>query len=269
MPMKPTFFATPREFRAWLEAHHATHRELSVGFYKRGTGRPSISWPESVDEALCFGWIDGVRKSLSDEAYTIRFTPRKRTSIWSAINVTRVAALESLGRMAPAGRVAFAARKPERTGVYSFERDVEAQLTQGEEKKLRANTAAAAFFDAQPPWYRRTAKHWVVSAKREATRARRLDQLIRDSAENRKIGPLTSPASKTVAPSPSVSKASSRKRPGALERAPSGKRAPAGKRPPTGKRSPAAKVSPTAQRPPAAQRVKVAKRAKAAKRRVR
>jgi uncharacterized protein YdeI (YjbR/CyaY-like superfamily) len=264
--MKPTFFATPREFRGWLEAHHATDTELLVGFYKRGTGKPSISWPESVDEALCFGWIDGVRKSLSDEAYTIRFTPRKRTSNWSAINVTRVAALESLGRMAPAGRAAFAARTPERTGVYSFERDVEAQLTQGEEKKLRANAAAAAFFDAQPPWYRRAAKHWVVSAKREATRARRLDQLIRDSAANRKIGPLARPASKTVAASPSASKAPTRRRPGAVERAPAAKRVPTRKRPPTGKRAPTAVASPigsplpAAKRPPAAQRARAAKR---------
>jgi uncharacterized protein YdeI (YjbR/CyaY-like superfamily) len=189
--MKPTFFATPQDFRSWLEAHHATERELLVGFYKRGFGKPSISWPESVDEALCFGWIDGVRKSLSEEAYSIRFTPRRATSIWSAINVARVAALESLGRMAPAGRRAFAARTPERTGVYSHDRSEPAQFTTVQLQRLRAHPAAAAFFDAQPPWYRRTATHWVVSAKREDTRERRLDQLIADSAESRTIGALT------------------------------------------------------------------------------
>lgn len=191
--MKPTFFATPVEFRAWLEANHATARELLVGFYKRGLGKRSISWPESVDEALCFGWIDGVRKSLSDEAYTIRFTPRRPTSIWSAINVAKVAALEELGRMTPAGRRAFAARRPERTGVYAFERSGDAELTPDEARTLRANAPAAAFFDAQAPGYRRTALHWVVSAKRAATRARRLDQLIADSAAGRKIGLLARP----------------------------------------------------------------------------
>jgi uncharacterized protein YdeI (YjbR/CyaY-like superfamily) len=209
--MKPTFFATPQEFRSWLEAHHATHRELLVGFYKRGLGKPSITWPESVDEALCFGWIDGVRKSLSEDAYTIRFTPRRATSIWSAINVARVAALESLGRMTPAGRRAFAARTPERTGVYSFERNEAARFLPEQAKKLRANRAAAEFFDAQPPWYRRTATHWVISAKREATRARRLDQLIADSAEGRTIGPLTRPTGKKVAVEPRASQRSKKK----------------------------------------------------------
>jgi uncharacterized protein YdeI (YjbR/CyaY-like superfamily) len=153
-PSRPaglTFFATPAEFRRWLKMHHATKTELLVGFYKRGTGRPSITWPESVDEALCFGWIDGVRRSLSTQAYTIRFTPRKPTSIWSAVNVARVSELEKMGRMTPAGRRAFAARTAERTGVYAFERNAAAKLTPEEEKTLRANSKAAAFFDAQPP----------------------------------------------------------------------------------------------------------------------
>lgn len=191
--MKPTFFATSRDFRAWLEAHHQSERQLLVGYYKRGTGMPSISWPESVDEALCFGWIDGVRKSLSEDAYSVRFTPRKATSIWSAINVARVAALESLGRMTPAGRRAFALRTPERTGVYSFERYAAAQFAPEQARRLRANRAAATFFDAQPPSYRRMATHWVISAKREETRSRRLDQLILDSSEGRRIGPLARP----------------------------------------------------------------------------
>jgi uncharacterized protein YdeI (YjbR/CyaY-like superfamily) len=193
MPVKPTFFATPEKLRAWLEAHHATKKELLVGFYKKGSGKKSITWPESVDEALCFGWIDGVRHRIDDDAYTIRFTPRKRTSIWSAVNVARVAALTKLGKMTPAGLDAFAARTPERTGVYAFERNEAAKLTPEQEKKLRANRKAAAFFDAQPPGYRRVATHWVISAKREETRERRLATLIADCAAGRKIGPLARP----------------------------------------------------------------------------
>jgi uncharacterized protein YdeI (YjbR/CyaY-like superfamily) len=190
---KPRFFASPGDFRAWLEAHHQHEKELLVGFHKRKTDRPSITWPESVDEALCFGWIDGVRRSLGPEAYTIRFTPRKPTSIWSAVNVRRVSALTDEGRMRPAGLRAFAARTPERTGVYSFERNRAAVLAPAQEKALRANRKAAAFFDAQPPWYRRTAIHWVISAKREETRERRLVQLITDSAAGRAIKPLIRP----------------------------------------------------------------------------
>jgi uncharacterized protein YdeI (YjbR/CyaY-like superfamily) len=197
--MKPTFFATPGELRAWFEANHQSARELLVGFYKRGSGKRSITWPESVDEALCFGWIDGVRKSIDEDAYTIRFTPRKPTSIWSAINVATVAALETLGRMTPAGRRAFEARTPERTGVYSFERTTAAVLNPDEEQRLRADAKAAQFFDAQPPWYRRTSTHWVISAKREATRRRRLDQLIADSAQGRTIASLTRTPSRAAA----------------------------------------------------------------------
>jgi uncharacterized protein YdeI (YjbR/CyaY-like superfamily) len=194
--MRPTFFPTPTKFRAWLAKHHATKTELVVGFYKKDSGRPSITWPQSVDEALCFGWIDGGRHSLGDEAYSIRFTPRKPTSIWSAINVARALALENLGRMTPAGRRAFAARTPERTGVYSFERKTAAKLAPEEERKLRANPSASAFFDAQAPWYQRTAIHWVVSPKRAETRKRRLDLLIADSARGRTIPPLTRPGAK-------------------------------------------------------------------------
>ena len=189
--MKPTFFATPAKFRRWLEAHHENDKELLVGFYKRGSAKESITWPESVDEALCFGWIDGVRRRIDDEAYSIRFTPRKRTSIWSAVNVARVAALTALGKMRPAGLAAFAARTPEKTGSYAFERAEAATLTPAQEKKLRANRKAAAFFDAQPPWYRRTATHWVISAKREETRERRLATLIADSAAGRTLAQLT------------------------------------------------------------------------------
>ncbi len=189
--MKPMFFATPGELRAWLEAHHGTARELLVGFHKRATGRPSITWPESVDEALSFGWIDGVRRSLDSGAYAIRFTPRKATSTWSAVNVARVEALTKLGKMTPAGLGAFAARTPERTGIYSFERNAAAVLPPDQAKRLRADRDANAFFEAQPAWYRRTAIHWVISAKRQETRERRFAQLVADSAAGRTVPPLT------------------------------------------------------------------------------
>ena len=200
--MKPKFFSTPERFRTWLEAHHATERELLVGFHRKSSGRPSITWPESVDEALCFGWIDGVRRRLDEEAYTIRFTPRKPTSTWSAVNVARVAVLTKAGRMRPAGRRAFAARRPERTGVYSFERLEAARLSREHEERLRANRKAAAFFDAQPPWYRRTATHWVVSAKRPETREKRLAQLVASSAQGCWIPPLARPGSPGAARRP-------------------------------------------------------------------
>ncbi len=194
--MKPRFFATPESFRTWLKVNHAAKRELLVGFHKVGSGKPSITWPQSVDEALCFGWIDGVRRSLGGEAYTIRFTPRKATSIWSVINVARVAELEKLGKMSAAGRRAFAARTPQRTGVYSSERTEAAKLSPAEATQLRKNAKAHAFFEAQPPWYRRAALHWIVSAKRPETRARRLTQLIQDSAAGRTVPPLTRPTGK-------------------------------------------------------------------------
>ena len=191
--MKPRFFPTPADFRAWLEENHETERELLVGFYKKESGRASITWPESVDEALCFGWIDGVRLSHGDVAYTIRFTPRKPTSIWSAINVAKVEALKKRGRMRPAGLRAYAARTPERTGVYSFERLEAAKLTDDQERRLRADRKAAAFFDAQPAGYRRIVTHWVVSAKRPETRDKRLAQLISDCAAGRRIRQLARP----------------------------------------------------------------------------
>jgi uncharacterized protein YdeI (YjbR/CyaY-like superfamily) len=194
--MRPVFFPTPAEFRAWLEENHAAASELLVGLYKKESGRPSLTWPESVEEALCFGWIDGVRRSISGIAYTIRFTPRRPASIWSAINVAKVEALTKVGRMRPAGLRAYASRIPERTGVYSFERHRAAKLTRQQEKRLRANRKAAAFFDAQPPGYRRIALHWVVSAKREETRERRLSQLIADSEGGRRIPQLARPEKK-------------------------------------------------------------------------
>ncbi len=190
---KPKFFATPAKFRAWLEAHHATAKELLVGYYKVSTGKPSMTWPESVDEALCFGWIDGVRHSLGDEAYAIRFVPRRPTSIWSAINVAKVKALTAAGKMRPAGLRAFAKRTAAKTGVYSFERNAAAVLAPDQEARLRANAKATAFFTAQAPWYQRAAIHWVISAKQAATRERRLQTLIADSAAGRRIRSLTPP----------------------------------------------------------------------------
>lgn len=185
----PRFFRTPAEFRRWLAAHHATAADLWVGFHRRATGRPSITWPESVDEALCVGWIDGMRKSLDAERYAIRFSPRKPTSIWSAVNTRRAKELIAAGRMRPAGLKAFEARRANRSGVYSFEQRSTA-LPPKYAAKLRANAAASAYFAAKPPWYRRTAVWWVVSAKREETRLRRLAQLIEESARGRHIKPL-------------------------------------------------------------------------------
>ena len=185
-PMKPAlsktiFFATAADFRAWLEKNHAFHIELSVGFHKRDSGKPSITWPESVDAALCYGWIDGIRNSIDAISYRIRFTPRKPTSTWSAINVKRVAELTKLGLMHPAGIKAFEARKGDKTGIYACEQRKTAKLPPAFEKKFRANKKAWAFFQRQPPWYQRTATYRVISAKQEATREKRLAELIRDS----------------------------------------------------------------------------------------
>ncbi len=184
------YFDSPAAFRRWLAEHHAQRDDLVVGFHKRATGRPTLTWSESVDEALCFGWIDGVRHRIDDDRYTIRFTPRKPTSIWSAINVAKIAALTKAGKVMPAGAKAFAARRTERTAIYSFERAQAATLAPADQRRFEANRAAWAYFSAQAPWYRRTAYHWVVSAKREETRAKRLDTLITDSAAGRPIKQL-------------------------------------------------------------------------------
>ena len=185
--MKPRFFATPSAFRTWLEKHHETAPELLVGFYKKGTGKPSITWPESVDEALCVGWIDGVRRSLGDEAYTIRFTPRRATSIWSAVNIARVAELTKLGRMRPAGLAAFERRTAKKSIVYSYEQKDATALDAKYEKSFRGNKVAWAFFSSQANWYRRNTIRWVMTAKAEETRLRRLAQLIAASAEERRL----------------------------------------------------------------------------------
>lgn len=188
--MEPKYFRSPAEWRAWLERHHDSVTELWVGFHKVGTGKPTLTWPQSVDEALCYGWSDGNRKRVDGERYVIRFTPRKPTSTWSAVNIRRVAELEALGQMREAGRKAFAARREERSAVYSYERRPTA-FGEPYAKAFQQHRAAWTFFEAQPAGYRRTAIAWVMSAKREETRRRRLVQLIDDSAHGRRLAQLT------------------------------------------------------------------------------
>ena len=184
------FFASAEEFRRWLKNHHETARELWVGFHKKHTGRPTLIWPESVDEALCFGWIDGVRKSVGAEGYVIRFSPRKPRSIWSNVNIRKAQTLVENGRMQAAGHRAFAARDPKKSGIYLFEQRTNPKLAPAELKEFRANSKAWKFFQQQPPGYRRIATWYVVSAKRPETRARRLSILIADSARGQRIGLL-------------------------------------------------------------------------------
>jgi uncharacterized protein YdeI (YjbR/CyaY-like superfamily) len=188
--MQPHFFKTPADFRRWLAKNHASATELLVGFYKKDSGKPSITWPQSVDEALCFGWIDGVRRRIDDVSYSIRFTPRKKTSTWSAINIARVAELTKLARMQPAGLRAFEHRREEKSAIYSYE-NASRTLSAEDEKKFRANRKAWEFFNAQPPGYRHHAIYWITSAKKEETRARRLATLIEDSAAGRRLGVFT------------------------------------------------------------------------------
>jgi len=183
--MKPTFFETAAEFRAWLKKRHAAETELLVGFRKKAAGG-SMTYPEALDEALAFGWIDGVRKSIDAGAYTIRFTPRRPGSIWSVVNIRKAELLIAGGRMAPAGLQAFQARDEKKARQYSYERE-HAQLDPAIEAKLRANRKAATFFDAQPPGYRRVITHWITSAKKEETRERRLALLIEVSARGKRI----------------------------------------------------------------------------------
>jgi uncharacterized protein YdeI (YjbR/CyaY-like superfamily) len=185
----PTFFATPAGFNRWLKRHHATASELWVGFHKRDSGRPSITWPESVDEALCYGWIDGVRKSLDAVSYMIRFTPRRPGSNWSEINLGKARKLIREGRMQPAGRRAFDARDESRARQYSFE-NRPTSLPAAYLRLLKADPDAWAFFQAQPAGYRRTCAWWIMSAKKEETRRRRLATLIQASARHSRVPPL-------------------------------------------------------------------------------
>ena len=193
MASGPRFFATPRDWRTWLEKHHTNAEELWVGFYKRDSGRPSITWPESVDGALCFGWIDGVRKSIDALSYMIRFTTRKARSTWSAINIRRVGELRKAGLMHPAGLAAFEKRDVDRSAIYAYEQRKTAKLPPDFAKQFRAQSEAWKFFQSQPPWYQRTSTYWVISAKREETRSKRLATLIDCSARKRSIPSLTRP----------------------------------------------------------------------------
>jgi uncharacterized protein YdeI (YjbR/CyaY-like superfamily) len=184
------FFKTQSDFRKWLVAHHASEAELWVGFYKKDSGKASITWPQAVDEALCFGWIDGIRKGIDDSSYKIRFTPRKHRSTWSAVNIKRVGELTEHGLMQEAGLKAFSARQENRSGIYSYEQR-SPQLPPQYAKRLKKNAAAWKFFQAQPPSYRKAVNWWVLSAKQEETRLKRLDQLIDDSANGRRIPQFT------------------------------------------------------------------------------
>jgi uncharacterized protein YdeI (YjbR/CyaY-like superfamily) len=185
------FFKSPAAFRAWLERHHLSRRELHVGFWKRHTARPSLTWAEAVDEALCFGWIDGVRHRLDHARYTIRFTPRKPSSTWSTVNLKRIRALIKSSRVRARGLKLFRERDRKKSGLYSFEQRRAITLAPRHAKLLRADRAAWAYFQAQAPWFRRTAAFWVESAKQEETRLRRLGALIAASAAGRSDAPLT------------------------------------------------------------------------------
>lgn len=184
--MKPVFFATPAAFRAWLRKNHKTADELWVGYYRKDSGKPSISWHESVDEALCFGWIDGVRRKVSEQAYTNRFTPRRAGSNWSAINIAKVEALRKQKRMQPAGLAAFAKRTEARSRVYTYEQ-LSHVLDKNLERRFRANKIAWTFFGKQPPYYRKLMTGWLNGAKQEATRLRRLAKLMAACESGRRI----------------------------------------------------------------------------------
>jgi uncharacterized protein YdeI (YjbR/CyaY-like superfamily) len=184
--MKTSFFRTPADLRKWFKKNHATAQELWVGFYKVGSGKPSITWPESVDEALAVGWIDGIRKTVDDESYKIRFTPRKKVSTWSAVNIRRVHALIDEKRMQPAGLKAFEARREYRSGIYSYEQRP-TELVEPYRSQMKRHKAAWAFFQAQPPSYRKTLTWFVLSAKQESTRLTRLERLIEACTDGRRL----------------------------------------------------------------------------------
>jgi uncharacterized protein YdeI (YjbR/CyaY-like superfamily) len=185
-PTDVTFFPTPADLRKWFRANHAKASELWVGFHTKDSGTPSITWPESVDEALCVGWIDGIRKSLGPDRYTIRFTPRRKRSIWSAVNIRRATVLTAEKRMRPAGAQAFAARQENRSGIYAYEQRRD-RLEEPYAGLLKKDKAAWTFFEAQPPSYRKVIGWWIVSAKKEETRRERLKKLIDASAKGTRL----------------------------------------------------------------------------------
>lgn len=184
--MNPTFFSTQGDFRNWLEEHHETEGELLVGFWKVGSGKPSMTWPESVDQALCFGWIDGVRRRIDDKSYSIRFTPRRKSSIWSAINIAKIEALIEKGLMRPAGLSAYEKKEDKRAVIYSYENEPR-EFDPAYEKQFRKNKKAWAFFEAQPAGYRRLMIYRITSAKQETTRLSRLERLIAASEEGKRL----------------------------------------------------------------------------------
>lgn len=184
--MKPTFFSTQTEFRKWLEKNFDKETELLVGFYKVDTNKPSMSWSQSVDQALCFGWIDGVRKSIDKESYSIRFTPRKKTSIWSAINIKKVEELIKSGQMNTAGLKAFSLRTENKSRIYSHENE-EIALDTKFETQFKKNKIAWEFFKNQAPSYRKAITHWIMTAKQEKTRIKRLEKIIEESENKKKM----------------------------------------------------------------------------------
>lgn len=186
-PGEPIFFPTPAAFRKWLTKNHATCREQWIGFHRKASRRPSITWPESVDEALCVGWIDGLRKTIDAESYKIRFTPRKKESNWSSINIARVKELTKQGRMQPAGLEAFARRKPEKSGIYAYENRKSAVLDKADEKRFRSNRQAWEFFQRQPPSYRQNVIWALATAKKAETRQRKLEKLIAASEAGQRL----------------------------------------------------------------------------------
>jgi len=188
--MKPTFFQTPSAFRAWLEQHHAKAGVFWVGYFKKGSGKPSITWPESVDEALCYGWIDGVRKSIDDISYTIRFTPRKPGSIWSSVNIKRAQALIAQGQMQPAGLKAYQARRENKSGIYSYEQR-SVNLEEPYNRLLRKNEAAWSFFHLQPASHRKAISWWIISAKKEETRLKRLEKFMSYAVQGQRLPEFT------------------------------------------------------------------------------
>ena len=186
-PSDAIFFETPAQLRDWLDEHHETAADLIVGAWKKGTGKPTLTWEEIVEEALCVGWIDSIRRSVPDNGWTIRLTPRRKESNWSAVNVAKVGELRAAGRMRPAGEAAFAERRDDRTAIYSFEQARDPELAAHEEVQFRANAGAWTWFSAKSPSFRKQALYWVISAKRPETRERRLATLIASSAEGRPI----------------------------------------------------------------------------------
>lgn len=180
------FFATQEEFRNWLAENHKSEKELVVGFYKVGTGKQSLSWSESVDEALCFGWIDGIRKSVDNESYCIRFTPRKKSSIWSAVNIKKMEELTNTGKMTAEGLKAFSFRTEKKSNIYAYETKAQ-ELDFQYEEQFKKNTIAWSFFIKQAPSYKKTIIHWLMSAKQEQTRQQRLEKLIKESEEQKRL----------------------------------------------------------------------------------